>query len=65
MRAVFFDQEAADASTTRVGETAVPELGPGELTVDVRAAGVNFIDMMARRGDPGYAARDRNYVIRR
>jgi NADPH2:quinone reductase len=56
MRAVFFDQAAADASTTRVGETAVPEPGAGELTVDVRAAGVNFIDVMARRGDPGYAS---------
>ncbi|WP_328321250.1 zinc-binding alcohol dehydrogenase family protein [Kribbella sp. NBC_00382] len=55
MRALLFDQPAADTSTTRVGEVATPEPGPGEVAIDVRAAGVNFIDVMARRGDPGYA----------
>jgi NADPH2:quinone reductase len=33
----------------------VPEPGPGQIAVDVACAGVNFIDVMARRGDPGYA----------
>lgn len=55
MRALFFDRPATDAGTTRVGETTAPEPGPGEVAIDVRAAGVNFIDVMARRGDPGYA----------
>lgn len=55
MRALFFDRPAGDTSTTRVGETAVPAPGPGEVAIEVRAAGVNFIDVMARRGDPGYA----------
>ncbi|TDW69773.1 quinone oxidoreductase family protein [Kribbella pratensis] len=55
MHAVIFDQPAADGSATRVGDVEVPVAGPGEVTIDVRAAGVNFIDVMARRGDPGYA----------
>ncbi|HWD79038.1 MAG TPA: zinc-binding dehydrogenase [Kribbella sp.] len=55
MLAVIFDRPAADSSTTRVAEVEVPVPGPGEVTIDVRAAGVNFIDVMARRGDPGYA----------
>ncbi|MFK4090049.1 zinc-binding alcohol dehydrogenase family protein [Kribbella sp. NPDC020789] len=55
MRALIFDRPANDASTTRVGELPTPDPGPGELSIDVRAAGVNFIDVMARRGDPGYA----------
>src|SRR3954469_12015622 len=55
MQAVVFDQAAPDASATRVAEVAVPEPGPGQIAVDVACAGVNFIDVMARRGDPGYA----------
>ncbi|MET9318295.1 zinc-binding dehydrogenase [Kribbella sp. NPDC003505] len=30
-------------------------MGPRLLAIDVAYAGVNFIDVMARRGDPGYA----------
>jgi NADPH2:quinone reductase len=55
MRAVLFERPAADASATRVAELSVPEPGPGQIAVDVAWAGVNFIDVMARRGDPGYA----------
>ncbi|QNE21616.1 zinc-binding dehydrogenase [Kribbella qitaiheensis] len=55
MRALLFDEPAADTATTRVAEVPVPEPGPNEVSIDVRAAGVNFIDVMARRGDPGYA----------
>jgi NADPH2:quinone reductase len=55
MRAVLFDRPAPDASATRVAEVAVPEPGPGQVAIDVARAGVNFIDVMARRGDPGYA----------
>lgn len=55
MRALTFEQPAADTSSTRVAEVALPEPGPGELTIDVKAAGINFIDVMARRGDPAYA----------
>lgn len=56
MRSVVFSRPAADLSATQVVDVAEPEPGPGEVAVSVRAAGVNFIDVMARRGDPGYAA---------
>jgi NADPH2:quinone reductase len=34
-------------------ELPEPEPGPGELTIDVAYAGVNFAEVMARRGDMG------------
>src|SRR5215208_318807 len=55
MRAVVFDRPAPDASATRLAELPVPEPGPGQIAIEVACAGVNFIDVMARRGDPGYA----------
>src|SRR5512132_2888582 len=55
MRAVVFDRPAPDAGATRVAELPVPEPGPGQIAVEVACAGINFIDVMARRGDPGYA----------
>ena len=33
-----------------------PTPGPGQVVVGVKYAGINFMDVMARRGDPGYAA---------
>jgi NADPH:quinone reductase len=56
MYALTFEQPAPDTSSTRVTEVDAPRPGPGELTVDVKAAGINFIDVMARRGDPAYAS---------
>jgi NADPH2:quinone reductase len=56
MRAVVFDRPAPDAGATRVADVPVPEPGPGQIAVDVACAGINFIDVMARRGDPGYAS---------
>jgi NADPH2:quinone reductase len=56
MRALLFDGPAPDTSTTRVAELPAPEPGPGQIAIDVRHAGINFIDVMARRGDPAYAA---------
>jgi hypothetical protein len=55
MRAVVFDRSAPDASATRIADVAVPQPVPGQVAIDVVAAGVNFIDVMARRGDPAYA----------
>lgn len=40
---------------SHVAELEVPRPGPGEIAIDVAYAGVNFMDVMARRGDPGYA----------
>ncbi|MGK4583934.1 quinone oxidoreductase family protein [Kitasatospora sp. HPMI-4] len=43
------------AENSSVVEVAEPVPGPGELTIDVAYAGLNFVDVMARRGDAGYA----------
>ncbi|GAA2242999.1 zinc-binding dehydrogenase [Kitasatospora cystarginea] len=43
------------AESSSVVEAAEPTPGPGELTIDVAYAGLNFVDVMARRGDAGYA----------
>lgn len=56
MRALRMTAPAADSSATEVAEVPEPSPGPGELAIDVAFAGVNFIDVMARRGDPGYAS---------
>ncbi len=55
MRALVMTTPADDASTTRVDDLGEPRPGPGEVAIDVAYAGINFIDVMARRGDPGYA----------
>jgi NADPH2:quinone reductase len=39
----------------RLAEHDTPEPGPGQLLVDVAAAGVNFADIYARQGIPPYA----------
>ena len=54
MRAIIFDAPAPDTTDTRVGELPIPEPGPGAVSIRVTHAGVNFKDIMARRGDPGY-----------
>ena len=56
MRALQMATPSADSSASRVVEVDEPMPGPGEVAIDVACAGVNFIDIMARRGDPGYAA---------
>src|ERR1700749_2012187 len=56
MRGVIYDGPAPDTSSTRVGELDVPAPEPGEVTIRVTHAGVNFKDIMARRGDPGYVS---------
>ncbi|MFI1568998.1 zinc-binding alcohol dehydrogenase family protein [Streptomyces sp. NPDC020490] len=44
------------AENTKITEVDVPAPGAGEVSIDVAWAGLNFIDVMARRGDPGYTA---------
>jgi NADPH:quinone reductase len=41
---------------TEIREIEEPRPGPGEVTIDVAYAGINFVDVMARRGDAGYVA---------
>jgi NADPH:quinone reductase-like Zn-dependent oxidoreductase len=48
-----FDGPAPDTRASRVTELAVPEPAAGAVSIDVRYAGVNCNDVMARRGDPG------------
>jgi NADPH2:quinone reductase len=54
MKALVFDGPAPDTRASRVAELAAPEPAPGAVSIDVHYAGVNFKDVMARRGDPGY-----------
>jgi NADPH2:quinone reductase len=56
MKAVLMTAPAVDGSTTSVADVDEPRPGPGQVAIDVAYAGVNFIDVMARRGDPGYAS---------
>ncbi|MFE6054294.1 zinc-binding alcohol dehydrogenase family protein [Kitasatospora sp. NPDC056446] len=44
------------AEHSQIREVGVPHPGPGEVAVDVAYAGLNFVDVMARRGDAGYTA---------
>ena len=56
MKALVMTAPAVDGSTTSVADIDEPKPGPGQVAIDVVYAGVNFIDVMARRGDPGYAS---------
>jgi NADPH2:quinone reductase len=54
IQALVFDHAAPDTSATRVSSIARPRPGTGEVAIEVSHAGVNFKDVMSRRGDPGY-----------
>lgn len=41
---------------TEIRQIKEPRPGPGEVTIDVAYAGINFLDVMARRGDAGYVS---------
>ncbi|KJS55238.1 zinc-binding dehydrogenase [Streptomyces rubellomurinus] len=47
---------AGGSENSQVQEIDAPRPGPGEVTIDVAYAGLNFVDVMARRGDGGYTA---------
>lgn len=55
MRAVLLSAPAENSGATAVVEVDEPQPGLGEVAIDVEYAGVNFMDVMARRGDAGYA----------
>lgn len=50
MRAVTYDAYAADNSRLAVAEVADPKLGPGQVLIEVRAAGVNPVDWKLMAG---------------
>lgn len=56
MKAVVFDGPGADNSRTHIADLPEPTPGPGQIAIAVEYAGINFKDIMQRRGDPGYVA---------
>jgi NADPH:quinone reductase-like Zn-dependent oxidoreductase len=44
-------EEYGGPETLRVGNLELPDPGPGEVRVKLRAAGLNFVDVYLRRGD--------------
>lgn len=51
MRALVVEQLAADYAGCVLKEIPTPEPGPGEVRIKVRAAAVNFPDLMQTRGE--------------
>ena len=60
MRAVVVKQHGGP-EVLEVGDREAPHAGPGQLVVDVAAAGVNFMDIYQRQGNPPYTG-DLPYV---
>lgn len=56
MISVVFEGPSPSSARTTVREVDVPGPGPRQVAIDVEFAGVNFIDVMARRGDAGYVS---------
>ncbi|HEY0811778.1 MAG TPA: zinc-binding dehydrogenase [Pseudonocardia sp.] len=54
MRSLRMQGPSHGPDRTAVDDLPVPRPGPGQVTIDVAHAGLNFLDVMARRGDPGY-----------
>jgi NADPH2:quinone reductase len=61
MRAVVGSQHGGP-EVLQIGEVAAPQPGPGQLLVDVTAAGVNYMDIYQREGRPPYASASLPYV---
>jgi len=62
MRAVMGSQHGGP-EVLEIRDVAVPEPGPGQLLVDVAAAGVNYMDIYQREGRPPYASAAMPYVL--
>src|ERR1022692_5104035 len=60
MRAIVVRQHGRP-EVLQIAELPDPRPGPGQLLVDVAAAGVNFMDIYQRQGNPPYAS-DLPYV---
>ena len=56
MRTLMMTGPSQGPDRTKIREIQKPRPGPGEVTIDVTYAGINFLDVMARRGDAGYVA---------
>jgi NADPH:quinone reductase len=56
VQALMMTGPSRGADRTEVHEIEEPRPGPGEVSIDVAYAGINFLDVMARRGDAAYAS---------
>jgi NADPH2:quinone reductase len=56
MQALVMTEPSVGPDHTEIRELAAPRPAAGQVSIDVAYAGINFIDVMARRGDPGYAS---------
>jgi NADPH:quinone reductase len=54
MHALIMTEPSQGVDRTEIRVVKEPRPGPGEVTIDVAYAGINFIDVMARRGDAAY-----------
>jgi NADPH2:quinone reductase len=54
MRTLLMEGPSDGPDRTAVHDLATPRPEAGQVTIDVAHAGLNFLDVMARRGDPGY-----------
>jgi len=54
VRALVMTGPSRGSALTEVRVVREPRPGPGEVSVDVTHAGINFLDVMERRGDAGY-----------
>ncbi len=52
MKAVFFEKHGA-VDVLQYGDFPDPEVGHGEVLVEVRACSLNYLDIFSRRGMPG------------
>lgn len=55
MKAIQFTAPGGPEQVSEV-EVAAPEPAAGQVAISVRYAGLNFVDVLARRGAPGYAS---------
>lgn len=56
MKAIQFSEPGGPETIAEV-DIAAPTPAAGQLAIAVRFAGLNFVDVLARRGVPGYASR--------
>lgn len=55
MRALVFEKPSTGSDATSVREMEPPEPERGQVLIGVDSAGINYVDIMARRGDHAYA----------
>ncbi|WP_329120714.1 quinone oxidoreductase family protein [Streptomyces sp. NBC_01465] len=54
MQSLIMTGPSQTADRTEIRTLEAPRPGPGEVTIDVAYAGINFVDVMVRRGDTAY-----------